>query len=68
MTYDNYFKFRQISSADYSDYALPAYLSNLLSSSKTLRILATTSKSEVALLAFFRGEYKSDVTPSDVEK
>jgi hypothetical protein len=38
------------------------------SNSKTLRILATTSKSEVALLAILRGEYKSDVTPSDVEK
>ncbi len=39
MTYDNYFKFRQITPEDYSNHALPAYLSNLFDPSQTLRIL-----------------------------
>lgn len=39
MTYDNYFKFRQISPEDYSDYSLPAYLHNQLGSSDTSKIL-----------------------------
>jgi len=39
MAYDNYFKFRQISADDYSDYTLPAYLSNQLGHSKSIKIL-----------------------------